>query len=115
MKTTFPQFQSPEFINSLRPHLATAEQVDEPEVRVTPTSVIKKIGSNMAEVQFGNGTRVLISYQTKVAAYVPGKGVFVTSTYYSQTTNRHISKWGRSQPTHDLRTSVPQAFIDNLS
>ena len=51
------------------------------------------IGSNMAEIEFDNGNRVLVSYKTPVAAFVSGRGFVRTSHKWSATTTRHINKW----------------------
>ena len=54
---------------------------------------IKPIGSNQTEVRRDNGTVVLVSYETPVAAYIPGRGYVRTENYYSQTTSKHINRW----------------------
>ena len=40
-----------------------------------------------------DGTQILFSYATPVAAFVPGKGYVRTDRYYSVTTSRHINAW----------------------
>ena len=57
-----------------------------------PTS-LNPIGPNCTELEYPNGTRVLFSYKTAVAAYVVGRGLLRTSKKYSATTSRHVSKW----------------------
>jgi hypothetical protein len=53
-----------------------------------------KINSTNASVAFRkNGTAILYSYTTPVAAHIPGKGYVKTNTYFSATTSRHINKW----------------------
>lgn len=53
---------------------------------------VSSIGSNQTEVSLSGGVRVLISYQTPVAAYVPGRGYLRTSGN-TPTTSRHITMW----------------------
>lgn len=54
---------------------------------------LTKIGANMLETVKADGTRILVSYVTPVAAFVPGTGYLRTETKWSQTTTRHINKW----------------------
>jgi len=54
---------------------------------------IKTIGPNMTQLDLSDGTQVLVSYGTPVAAFVPGIGYARTDRKWSQTTSRHISKW----------------------
>lgn len=54
---------------------------------------IRNIGSNRTQVEKDDGTRVLVSYSTPVAAYIAGRGYVRTSEYYSKTTTTHIKKW----------------------
>lgn len=74
---------------------------------------VRNVGSNQTEVELSNGTIVLYSYATPVAAFVPGRGGLVSSTKYSATTSRHISKaiyrWGCS------KTIVDQVEIDDIA
>ena len=72
---------------------------------------LSQLGSNMTEVSFSNGTTVLFSYKTPVAAFVPMRGYIRTETYYSPTTTRHINKWLGG---HAADESVPQSVIDAL-
>jgi hypothetical protein len=53
---------------------------------------LRPIGPNVNEVTVGELT-VLFSYQTPVAAFVPGEGYLVTDKKWSKTTSRHINKW----------------------
>lgn len=70
------------------------------------------IGSNQTEVEI-NGNTILFSYQTPVAAFVPGRGALCTKTKYSRTTSKHINaaveRWGAT------RIDVEQSEIDALS
>lgn len=78
---------------------------------------IKPIRSNMTELHKDDGTVVLFSYETPVAACVSfgennghGAGYFRTEQKYSVTTSKHITQWldGVNAKT------VPQADIDAL-
>lgn len=57
---------------------------------------IKNIGSNKTEVQV-NERFILISYETPVAAFLPGQGVVRESVSSSRTTAKHINQWIRSE------------------
>tara|TARA_Y100000361_G_C11084426_1_gene302909 strand:- start:496 stop:723 length:228 start_codon:yes stop_codon:yes gene_type:complete len=54
---------------------------------------IKPIASNQTELHMEDGTVVLFSYETPVAAYLPECGYVKTSKHWSKTTSRHINKW----------------------
>jgi hypothetical protein len=74
---------------------------------------VKPVGSNQTEVERTDGVTILYSYETPVAAFVPGKGALCTSRKYSTTTSRHINaaveRWGAT------RTEVDQSEIDALA
>ena len=53
---------------------------------------LTQIASNMTELKFQDGTKVLFSYETPVAAEVNGNYV-KTSKKWSTTTSKHINKW----------------------
>jgi hypothetical protein len=67
------------------------------------------LAPNMTEYCVAD-TTVLFSYATPVAARVPGRGYIRTATRYSNTTNRHITKWLDGIDAE----IVPQAEIDAL-
>lgn len=71
---------------------------------------MRKAGNNMTELSLTNGTDVLFSYETPVAAYVEGEGYVRTETRYSITTSKHINKWLNGMAARE----VPQTFIDAL-
>ena len=54
---------------------------------------INPLRSNQTELIFDDGAKVLFSYETPVAAYVPERGYIKTSYKWSQTTSRHINRW----------------------
>lgn len=74
---------------------------------------VNPVGSNQIEVEKNDGTIVLYSYQTPVAAFVPGKGGLCSSKKYSHTTSRHVNaaidRWDCS------RTDVNQDVIDQIA
>ena len=68
---------------------------------------VTRIRNTAATVQErGDGTHVLVSYSTPVAAFVPGRGYLRTDRRFSRTTNRHVSEW-----TGKRATTVPHAEI----
>lgn len=76
--------------------------------------IIRSIKANMTEVEFADGTTVLVSYKTPVAAFVSGRGLLVTDTFFSNTTSRHINAWARKNCPTATRTKVPQADIQKM-
>lgn len=75
--------------------------------------IVQQIGSNMTEVQLADGTIVLVSYATPVAALVPGKGWIRTAHKWSVTTTKHINKWLAKNCGGTVQ-SVPQWEVDQL-
>ena len=69
------------------------------------------LAKNVTELTTNDGTVVLFSYETPVAAELPAGGFVRTAKGYSQTTTKHINKWldGRHADF------VPQAEIDALA
>ena len=68
------------------------------------------LGPNQTEVEIRSTLKVLFSYSTPVACFIPGKGYFVTTYKWSRTTTRHINKWVDGNSA----TPQPQEFFDNL-
>tara|TARA_R100000306_G_C4369747_1_gene139381 strand:- start:830 stop:1081 length:252 start_codon:yes stop_codon:yes gene_type:complete len=78
---------------------------------------LKRIQSNLTQVDFDNGSSVMFSYQTPVAGITKEGTRVKTSTYYSRTTNKHISQWLSSTPSfsgYSKVISVLQEEINNL-
>lgn len=69
--------------------LIHTEQVNQTDA----TMIVQQIASNQTEVMLADGTEILISYVTPVAARIPGKGWVRTSHKWSGTTTKHINKW----------------------
>ena len=74
---------------------------------------INHVGNNQTEIERKGGGIVLFSYNTPVAAFVPGKGGLCSTRFYSRTTSRHINaaivRWNCS------RTDVSQSVIDKIA
>lgn len=75
--------------------------------------IVQQIGSNQTEVTLADGTVVLISYATPVAALVPGKGWIRTDLKHSATTTKHVNAWLRKNCGGTVQ-SVPQWDLDQL-
>ena len=76
---------------------------------------VSAIGSNKTQVSLADGTEVLFSYSTPVAALVPGKGWMRTEHKWSNTTTRHINSWlAENASTYAEVASVPQWDLDQL-
>lgn len=70
---------------------------------------LKINASNSTTLILKDGTEVLFSYETPVAAFIPGRGYVQTEQGYSSTTTRHIRAY-----TGGKCDKEPQAFFDNL-
>ena len=78
----------------------------------------------MTEISLEDGTLVLVSYETPVAARLfslaaenDGCALARTSKKWSATTTRHINKWLRdtfSDTAPKRAMEMPQEFFDNL-
>jgi hypothetical protein len=75
--------------------------------------IVQQIGSNQTEVQLADGTIVLVSYMTPVAALVPGKGWIRTAHKWSATTTKHINAWLLKNCGGTVQT-VTQWEVDQL-
>ena len=60
-------------------------------------------GHNVTLVRLDNGTDVLVSYQTPVAAHIPGVGYMRTLTQFSVTTSKHINTYLRDNEATEVR------------
>lgn len=72
---------------------------------------VRKAGNNMTELSLTNGTDVLFSYETPVAAFIEGEGYVRTATKYSVTTSRHINKWLDGMVAREVDQSVIDALV----
>ena len=71
------------------------------------------LGQNMTELVLDKGV-LFFSYNTPVAALMDGK-MYVTTTRYSNTTSRHITKFVMSG-FHDMADvlKIDQSFFDSF-
>ena len=74
---------------------------------------VQPIGSNQTEVSLADGTEILFSYGTPVAALVPGKGWIRTAQKWSATTSKHVNAWLRANCGGTVQ-DVPQWELDQL-
>ena len=81
--------------------------------------MLRVLGPNMTEVDKGDAV-VFFSYNTPVAAFVPGNGYIKTAEKFSVTTSRHVNRWlGNEQfGTQISATTLPaeefKAMLDSL-
>jgi hypothetical protein len=76
---------------------------------------LKQITISSTNVSLADGTEVLFSYSTPVAALVPGKGWLRTEQFYSVTTSKHINRWLATFAAASAEVqTVPQWEIDQL-
>jgi hypothetical protein len=54
---------------------------------------VKQVTATSTQVSLADGTEVLYSYSTPVAALVPGRGWLRTNEFHSVTTSKHINRW----------------------
>lgn len=54
---------------------------------------INQLSPSSHEAAFTDGTRILYSYETPVAAFLPAQGYVKTAKFHSRTTGRHIAQW----------------------
>jgi hypothetical protein len=63
------------------------------EDRQMAMTTIQRVGNTAATVVRFGDTEVLFSYETPVAAFIPGRGYIKTDRFFSVTTSRHINKY----------------------
>jgi len=72
---------------------------------------LNPIGANVNELTLDNGTTVLFSYKTPVAACLgDGSGFIRTERKWSSTTSKHINRWLDGAKARE----VPQSVLDGL-
>lgn len=71
---------------------------------------VKNLGANKTVISLASGTDVFVSYETPVAAFIPGRGYVKTDKSWSVTTSKHITVWAGKKVTE----TEPQEFFDNL-
>ena len=74
------------------------------------------IAANQTELSLDKGVVVFFSYQTPVAAFIPGTGYLRTSQKWSRTTSKHINQWLRRMTGSGsyAATEVGQNVLDTL-
>jgi hypothetical protein len=75
---------------------------------------IKSIAANQTEIQLNNGTIVFVSYETPIAAFIPGRGIVKTNVKYSNTTTKHVNKWIADTAPSATVSIEDQAFFNIL-
>mgnify|MGYP001570317725 CR=1 FL=1 len=71
---------------------------------------LERLGANSSIISMNDGTTVLFSYETPVAAYKNGE-YLKSVKFHSRTTNQHIAQWLNGQEAR----VVPQAEIDRIA
>lgn len=77
---------------------------------------VKQFAKNMTVLVLNDGTEVLFSYETPVAAYT-GSGFVKTERHYSTTTTKHVNNWLREAGVRNVQhvETRPQEFFDTLA
>jgi hypothetical protein len=76
---------------------------------------VQQVTTTSTQISLADGTEVLFSYSTPVAALVPGKGWIRTEQFYSTTTSKHINRWfAENKSTAAEVATVPQWEVDQL-
>jgi hypothetical protein len=75
------------------------------------TLKLKPLGANKNEITLADGTVILFSYATPVAAQLGTGGFVRTDKRWSVTTSKHITQWLQGA---NART-VPQSDLDSLA
>lgn len=74
-------------------------------------TTLQHLAPNQTVLALDNGTEILFSYSTPVAAFVPGRGYVKTDRRYSVTTSKHINGWAgktaATVPQNELNALVP--------
>ena len=76
---------------------------------------LRPISANQNEVELSDGTTVLFSYQTPVAAHIPGVGYVRTDKQWSRTTSKHIGQFIARNGGSGKTDTRPQSFFDTLT
>lgn len=72
---------------------------------------LRHLTPSMAVLMFHDGLRILFSYDTPVAAYIPDKGYIKSDRFFSRTSSAHVSKFTRG----NVARSVPHEEIMTLA
>lgn len=72
---------------------------------------VRKIGLNQLQIDKRNGS-FLISYETPVAALIPGIGWVRTDKFWSKTTSKHINQWLEGNDAECIPQEQLDAYLD---
>lgn len=75
---------------------------------------LRPVAANQTEVVLQDGTTVFFSYETPVAAHVPGVGYAKTEKSWSRTTSKHIGQFIRRNGGSGAVDVKPQEYFDSL-
>lgn len=68
---------------------------------------LKHHAANQTSLTTPAGATLFFSYETPVAAFVPGRGFFRTTETFSRTTSRHVNQWLRAEGAFGRETFTP--------
>jgi hypothetical protein len=71
---------------------------------------LKPHGANQTSLELSDGTVILFSYETPVAAFLPGRGYRRTAQYWSRTTSKHVSQWLAREDAKDVCLESQEFF-----
>jgi hypothetical protein len=71
---------------------------------------LTEIGANQTLMTMENGTIVLFSYSSPVAAFIPGRGYVRSENLYGLAAIRHVNDWIKDKDC----SIVEQSVIDDL-
>lgn len=76
---------------------------------------LRPIAANATVIELPSGTAIFFSYETPVAAFVPGKGVLRTDKFFSKTTTNHINGWIKTNHPSATQSMMSQKEIEQLA
>lgn len=71
---------------------------------------IKQLKANQTELHTSDGAIIFFSYNTPVAAQLPGGGFIRTNKKWSVTTSKHINQWLGGVKAEEVDQSVLDAM-----
>ena len=75
---------------------------------------LHNLAANQTQLDIANGVEVFFSYQTPVAAFIPGQGYLRTNEKFSRTTSKHINKWLRGYAAQSVDQSVLETLVGGI-
>ncbi|AQT27807.1 hypothetical protein HOR67_gp45 [Ralstonia phage RS-PI-1] len=73
---------------------------------------LRTIGNHQSVLTFKSGVRLLFSYETPCAVFVPGEGYKKTSEFVSRTTQRHIADWVGDNPVVEISQADIASYLN---